>query len=148
MNNLLEQVKITRVANAAVAGSTDLNGTGVDMTGFESVLFIWSVGTLTANQVTALHAQQSSDDAGADDYTDLEGSATPALADTASNKLLILDVVKPTKRYVRPVLDRATANAVSDGCIAVQYNPRTLPTTQPASVGTSDVVYSPDEGTA
>jgi len=140
-------VKITRVNNAAVAGSTDIEATGVDMSGFDGVLFIAAVGTLTATQVTSLHAQQSDDDGSADAYSDLIGSSVGAMADGDSNKLLVLDVRNPQKRWVRPVLDRATANAVLDGIVAIQYAARARPSVQPASVSKFKAVVGPAEGT-
>jgi len=41
--------------------------------------------------------------------------------------MLVLDVYRPAKRYVRPVVLRATANAVIDGVIAIQYKGGKLP---------------------
>lgn len=150
MHQLLEGIRITRVSNAVAAGSTDSNGTAVDMGvdgGYDGVMFIALLGTLTASQVTALHAQQSSDNGSADDFTDIEGSEVGPMADGDSNKMLVLDVYRPTKQYVRPVVDRATANAVIDGVIAIQYRGRKLPTSQAASVAASLALVSPGEGT-
>ncbi len=148
LKSLLDEIRVTRVLNAVAAGTTDQNGTGLDMTGFDGVLFIAAFGTLTSTQVTSLKAQQSSDDGSVDGYSDLEGSAVGPLADGDGNKLLVLDVVAPTKQYVRPVIDRGTANAVIDGLIAIQYRARSKPTSQSSTVSASDRVVQPDEGTA
>ena len=48
--------------------------------------------------------------------------------------LLVLDIVKPGKRYCRFDVVRATANAVIDGVVALRYNNRIIPTTQSADV--------------
>jgi len=147
--NLSKDVKITRVENAVAAGSADENGASVDMQNFESVMFVAMLGTLTANQVTTMKAQQSSDDGSADAFADIAGSQTTAMADDDDNQCIILDIVKPRERYVRPVLERATANAVIDGIIAIQYGPLKKPTTHDAAtVQTSQVVVSAAEGTA
>lgn len=148
---LLPEVRITRVLNAVAAGTTVQNGTGVDMQadgGYDGVLFIGTVGALTATQVTALKAQQSDDDAAADDYTDLAGTLTGPLADGDSNKALALDIFRPGKRFVRPVFNRATANAVLDGIIAIQYRGRTPPAAQGANIAFSEAHVSPAEGAA
>lgn len=137
---LLDEIKITRVSNAAAAGTSDVNGTGVDMQGFDGVLFVAALGALSATQVTSLKAQSSSDDGSTDAYADISGAVTAAAADGDSNKLLVLDVHHPLERYVRPVLDRGTANAVLDGIIAIQYRGN-RPTTNGSTVS-SAVGYS------
>ncbi len=145
---LNDEIKITRVLNAVAAGTSVQAGTGVDMSGFDGVLFIALVGTLTATQVTSLKAQQSEDNAAADDYTDIAGTLVGPFADGDSNKMLVLDVFRPGKRYVKPVVSRATANAVIDGVIAIQYTARTLPTAHAASVAFAEKWATPAEGTA
>lgn len=129
----LNYVKFTRPLNAVAAGTSVQNGTGVDMTDFEGVLFIFAMGALTATQVTSLKAQQSADDGGADPYADITGAVTANAADADSNKLLLLDVYRPQKKFVRPVATRGTANAVIDGVVAVLYGPKKAPTSQPAT---------------
>ena len=140
--------KIVRVLNATAAGTTDVNCTGVDMTGFSSVEFVAAFGTLTANQVTTLKAQQSDDDASADDYSDLTGTQTTALDDDDDNDLARLEVIRPLKRYVRCVVERGTANAVIDGVIAILSNPAEADITQDATVVVNESHVSPAEGTA
>ena len=147
MIDILKHIKVTRVMNAVAAGTTTQNGTGVDMTGFEGVLFVAAFGTLTATQVTSLNAQQSSDDGSTDTYDDLAGTKAGPLADADSNKLLAIDVYRPQKKFVRPTVVRGTANAVIDGVIAIQYNLKKEPSTQPTSVSASKAIVSPAEGT-
>lgn len=147
--NLSKMTKVTRVENAVAAGSADENGASVDMQNFEGVMFIFLAGTLTATQVTTLKAQQSSDDAVADAFADILGSQSAAMADDDDNQCIILDIWRPTERYVRPVVERATANAVIDGVLAIQYGPRKLPTTHDATtVSTTETIVSAAEGTA
>jgi len=145
---LSKDIAIDRVLNGVVAGTTVQAGTGLSMEGYSGILFITAVGALTANQVTALKAQQSDDDAVADDYSDIEGSASEALEDTDGNKMLVLDIWKPKKLYVKPVVSRATANAVIDGVIAIRYSARSRPTTLGSSVKELVTLVGPDEGTA
>lgn len=145
--NLSKHVKITRVMNAVAAGTTDQNGTVLDMQGFDGVMFIAAFGTLTATQVTSIKAQQGTLSDGSD-MADLAGSAVGPLADTDGNKCLVLDVYRPQERYVRCVVDRGTANAVIDGVDAIQYDTRYKPTTHDATVAFAEAHISPDEGTA
>ncbi len=140
--------KIIRVSNSVAAGTTAINCAGVNMSGWESVEFIAFFGTLTTTHVTKLKAQQSSDDAAADAYDDLAGSATNQVGDTDSNKTARLEVVKPTKQWVRPVVVRGTANAVVDGVFAILRRGHNQAITQDASVSVYKSIISPAEGTA
>ena len=146
--NLSNQIKTTRLLNAVAAGTTDQNGTGVDMQGFLGVRFTFLFGTITSGAVTSCKAQQSSDDGSADTYADLEGTAI-AVADDDDNQVVVLEVYRPRERYVRPVIDRGTQNAVIDGIIAEQYGAIVQPTTDDATtVVDSEIHVSPAEGTA
>lgn len=152
MRPLNEDVRLVRASNAVAAGSTDSNGTGVDMQadgGYDGVMFVALLGTLTANQVTTLKAQVSSDDGSSDTYADLANSQTSAAADDDDNQCLVLDVYQPPERYVRPVVERATANAVIDGVLAILYRGRSKPSTHDATtIITSLICKQQAEGTA
>jgi hypothetical protein len=128
--NNLNYGKRTRVVNATVAGVTAINSTSVDMQDFDTVVFECALGALTATQVTSLKAQGSPDNSV---WTDITGAVTANAADADSNKLLLLEVNRPQQRYVRCVVNRATANAVIDGVIAVQLGPKKAPVTQDAT---------------
>lgn len=145
--NLSQNIKITRVVNGAAAGTTDFNGTTLDMESFEGVLFIAAFGALTATQVTQIKAQQGAQ-SDMSDAADLAGSLVGPLADADGNKMLALDVYHPQKRYVRCIVDRGTANAVVDGVIAIQYGARKAPTSHDTSVKVAKLQVSPAEGTA
>lgn len=146
MLSLLKEGMITKCSNAVAAGFGDeVTGTGVDMQGYEGVLFICALGTITATGIPTLHAEQSANDSS---YADLEGTACAGTA-SDSNKLLILDIVRPSDRYVRPVLGRATANIVVDGIYAIRYGSCKSPRTQSTTyVANSELHVSPAEGTA
>jgi len=143
--NLNSNIKITRVANAAAAGTSAVNGSAIDMLGFDGVMFVAAVGALTATQVTSLKAQEGDTSS---PTADLAGSLVGPLADGDSNKCLVLDIYRPLKRYIRPVLNRATANAVVDGIWAIQYCGHKAPTSHDTSVAASKVKASPIAGTA
>lgn len=145
--NMSDSIKITRVMNAVAAGTTDQNSSVIDMEGFEGVVFIAAFGAITASAVTSIKAQQG-EESDLSDAADLEGTGI-SIADDEDNMLLVLDVFRPQERYVRCVVDRGTANAVIDGVIAVQYGPRTKPTTHDSTtVAGSEIHASPSEGSA
>ena len=135
--------------NAVAAGATSQNSSSVDMQDWDEVEFVALLGTLTATQVTRLKIQQSSDNGAGDAFADLEASATAAMADGDSNKILRSGIARPRERYVRGVLVRGTANAVIDGMIAIQRRARKLPFgAQSSTVSAIKGVYSPAEGAA
>lgn len=99
------------------------------MQGFEVVMFIGIVGTITTGGTASLKAAQSSDDSS---FSDLSG-VVGAGAAGGSDKFLVLDVYKPLERYVRTTLTRAVANSIYGGTIAIQYGAHKRPTVYDAA---------------
>ena len=142
-------IKVARVVNATAVGTTAINGTEVDMAGFDGVCFVVAMGTIT-DGTPKIKAQQ-------DTATGMAGAADLAntgvtMAATDDNKLVVLDVFRPAERFVRCVVDRTVGSpgtgSVIDGAIAIQYGPRTATTTQPSTVAGSETHVTPSEGTA
>lgn len=147
-HNLLRHIDVRRAANATAAGTTAINGTVIDMLGYESIAFVAAFGTLTATQATGIKVQQGNASDGSD-MADLAGSASGNLADADGNKLLAGEVYRPTKRYVRCVVTRGTANAVLDGIIALLYRAEVTPAALHSTLARAPkVLNSPAEGTA
>lgn len=134
--NLSKDIKITVVEAAAAAAQTELVTDVLDMTGYEGVMFIaltgdvsdTSVLTLTVKGNTANHVSTPTP------VTQKATTAFTADATSADSKALVVDLYKPAMRYVFGSLTRTTANAVVGGIIAIQYNAKTKPTTQDATV--------------
>jgi len=145
--SLLNNVKITRVL-AAVSDGQAASATDIlDMSGFEGVMFIAKVADVTSGSVLTLQVQQDALN-GAGSMANLTGAVATytAGATDADDDLLVVDVYKPEKQYVRAVLTSATQNAVKDGVIAIQYGPvRKVPITQGSTVLASAFVASPAE---
>lgn len=134
--NLSKAVVTVSAMSTVAAGTSNQTSSSIDTRGATTVRWIASLGTLTASQVTKLKVQESDDNA---TWSDVTGAETPAMADADSNKLLIVDIYKPQKRYQQAIVERATANAVINGVIAELYLEDFQPVTQDASV--SQVVY-------
>jgi|TARA_Y100000310_G_scaffold271213_1_gene285611 hypothetical protein len=145
--NLSKATKVTRHEVAVAAGSTDITPSGyIDMQNFEGCMFIINFGTITATAVTGVRLQQCDTSGGT--YADLEGSAQ-VVADSDDDQAFIIDCYRPQERYLKVIIDRATANAVLDGITAIQYGPRKLPVSDDSStVGGSELLVSVAEGTA
>ena len=145
MESLLKNVKVTRVAAAAVAGTSDVESSFVDMAGFDGVMFVALLGDVTSGSVLALKASQNIVDSATGDAKLVGSAAFTAGASDADSKALVLDVRRPCERYVCAILERGTQNAVVDGIIAIQYNAQSMPTTQAASVIASALINDPAE---
>jgi hypothetical protein len=59
--NLSKDVKITLVQPPLADGQTDPDSAAVDMQGFEGVMFVGILGTVTADGTACLKASQSSE---------------------------------------------------------------------------------------
>ena len=145
LNNLVENSEIVRVENAVAAGvSTITPSAGVDTDDAEGVMFIIEFGAITAGAVTSVKIQQSADDSS---YADLEGSSV-SIDDDEDEQVIVIDIRRPTDRYVLPIISRATQNAVLEGITAIKYRLRKSPATQGATVADTLALAGPDEGTA
>ncbi len=147
--NLSKSAKATRVVDAVVAGTSDQNGTSIDMQGsgyqFESVCFYVGFGVITGSAVTSVKAQTSSDNS---NWNDILGSDI-TVADSDDTSIVVLDIVKPLERYIRCVVLRGTQNAVIDFGLALQYDTKIEPVVHDATtVISSETHISAIEGTA
>lgn len=134
--NLSKDVKITVVAGAAAAAQTAVTSDVLDMSGYDGVMFIALTGDVTATSVLTLTAKANSANS-TSSPTPVTQKATDAFtagASDADSKALVVDVYKPTLRYVFAELTRTTANAVVGGIIAIQYQAANKPTSHAASV--------------
>ena len=146
MLGILNNTRIVRHSNGVTAGTTAVTpSAGVDVQGYNSVAFLVLLGTITSTGVPSIKVQQSDDNGSADAFDDLAGSAF-ATNDTQSNGIIAVEIMRPTKRYLRVVVTRATANVVLDGIVAILSNPMAVPIT-PATLG-NEVHVTPLEGTA
>jgi hypothetical protein len=145
--NLSTHVKISTAITptAGAAGTSDINGTILDMQGFNGVLMVVRMGEITASAVTSIKAQQDTDVAGGT-MADLAGTAQ-TIADTDDDKTFYIDLYRPTERYVRLVVDRGTQNAVVASASYIQYGAHLAPTTHGTGVS-GELHISPAEGTA
>jgi hypothetical protein len=150
MNNLTSCCKWSRLSNAVAAGTSDITSSAVFFGGpdrFHAGVFMVAFGTITTGAVTSVKLQQSSDDAAADAYADLEDTAY-TVADDADNKTVLLELVKPMEGYIKVIVDRGTQNAVVDGIWCIQHGASICPVTQDSTILTPEINVSPSEGTA
>lgn len=131
--NLGTDISVTQGVDITdgAAGSTDLNGIGVDTQGYEGVLVITQLGTLTSTCVGSIKLQMADDSAFSVNLNDVAGSGYTIVQASDGNKSVIHDLFRPRQRYVRAVVKRATANIVVAGQHVVLYGgPKKKPATQ------------------
>jgi hypothetical protein len=134
---LLSDMVIGEVgAPIAAANNTDSNSDILDMANFEGVVFIGTVTDSVATGVATLKAEQSdtNSDGGMAAITGATASATCAVNDDINDKLLMVEVYRPAKRYVQGVRVSATANIAFGSLIAIRYGSKKLPVTADATV--------------
>jgi len=115
---------------AGAAGATNINGTIIDMSGFDGCLIAVHFGAIVGGAVTSIKAQHGDDSALAD-AADITGSSV-TVADTDDDKVFYIDV-RSRKRYLRLVALRATQNSTL-AATYLQYDAKSRPTSQAAAV--------------
>lgn len=135
---LTEEVKITTYAPTAT-GTTTISATGLDMAGWDGVVFIVRLGSPATNN--NIRVQQETTLGGS--YNDLTGTL---VGNNATDNPLIVDVMRPVEQFVRLQTTRGTTTTI-DSCVAIQYKGRTKGQAQPS--GTQiERWHAPVEGTA
>jgi len=123
---LLKNVAFTNCTTAIVSTQdTDIDGTAVDMQGFEGVMFVIPIiaSSATTDSLLGIVGAESASSAGTYvDYTSATGQVK--YISTGSNggddRLVVLDISKPKDRWVRPTII-STSEVMKGNCIAIQY---------------------------
>lgn len=142
-NNKIEEVG----APVALASNTDQNSDRLDMEGWEGVVFLVPITDSVATGVATLTVEQNDDDSdsGMSALVGAVATATDAGGDALNNQLLIVDVLKPLKRYLQGVITSATANIAFGNTLAIRYRGMKAPIIDADSVLQSVAVVSPAE---
>ncbi len=137
---LPNEAKLTVVNTGAAAGQTTVTSSPVDMAGFDSVMFVISLGTQVGGAVITATAEQSTTSGGT--YAPIVDAISGAnaaetvtdVAGNSDNGVIVIDVFRPLQEFVECVVARATQNSVINNIIAFQYNAKRKPVTQDASI--------------
>lgn len=141
MLSILKNAKISIQALKSADNET-LNGSGVDMQGYDSVAFI--VGALKGEALSFAIKGQQAQQSDYSDAADLLGTSVAFSTTTTVDGLTTLEVVQPRERYVRPVITVPNALAATPTfCVALQFNAKDLPVSNDG-----EIHVSPAEGTA
>lgn len=149
MHNLVENLKGDIVEAATAAGQTAIESIGVDMSGYDGVMFAVCTQAITAGGVQSINAAGSATLNGT--YADLypaggvEADGDLAIADDDDNKLILLDIYKPASRFVRAEISRATQNSAFGEIVAYRYGKRDKPVIMAAAAGKTLLVQYAEE---
>jgi hypothetical protein len=141
--NLTSDATFDRVAAAAAAGTSTITTDTVDLKEHDGVTFAVLLGDVSDTSVitaTIQHGDESDDSDMAD--TGVTSTFTAGASD-ADNNVLLVEAVRPLKRYCRVTVDRATANAAIDGVLAILTDPTEAPVTQSDDVLDTGFAASP-----
>jgi hypothetical protein len=115
--NLSKNVEVVGVQAPLASGGTDHASSYVDLKGFLGCQFVGYVGTAGATDTCKLQVWLSTS-------TSSTGHASTALSMTSTagddDKLIVLDVYRPKRRYVKTHLTRSAAVEYG-GTVAVKY---------------------------
>ena len=126
------------------AGTSNINGSEVDMQGYENLLIVVHTGAIVSGAAFSIKAQQDIV-TGMATAADLLGTSITIL-DTEDDQVRYIDIVKPLERFVRLVALRATQN-ITLAAIYIKYNGRKRPSVHGTNVS-GETHISPIEGTA
>jgi hypothetical protein len=117
---------------AAVIGTANVNGPTLDMSGWDGCLFVFNVGAMVATATFDARIVSSANSNMSGNANIANAALTQVLAATGGSNSYMIDVWRPTNRYIRSALVPATAN-VTVGSIAIRYHAGgILPVTQTA----------------
>lgn len=134
IQSLLKDCAIDYVEGAATAATSTLTTDVLDMAGYDGVCFIAMFGDVTASSVLTLTALGHTANAASGAAITGAVATFTAGASDADSKAIVVDVVRPVKRYVYATLARADQNAVVNGVLAIRYRGSKSPVTQGSTI--------------
>jgi hypothetical protein len=136
-----ELLKIDLSAAAAGSAGTAVDGASVDMSGYEGAMFHCTIATANAGNFIKVQ--------GSDNNSDWDDLADTAVIAATNADIVLIEVLKPKHRYLRPVVIRAGANTATGDLYAIRYGARKEPVQNAeAGVLVEAAVVTPEEGTA
>lgn len=133
--DLSSKLKIRRVAGVAAANTTAVTSSAVDTTGFESTIFMVSVGTAAANNILSVEAS-------ADGSTNWAAVSGAAAVPGASDAVQWVEVIRSATRYLRASVARGTSTTV-EAIWCIQGNESNAPVSNSAAGTVVGTVKTP-----
>lgn len=129
-DSLSESVLVT-LDIAAQTASANVNGTAMDMSGWDGCLYVFNVGAMASGATFDARIVQSAN-SNMSGATNITNAAITQLTSTSNTNSVHIDVWRPTNRYIRSATQPATANSTFSS-MAIRYRASgLLPVTQTA----------------
>jgi hypothetical protein len=146
--NLLKNVKITPLINGSTLAATDVDSTVlIDMKGWEGCVFVGCPykctggGTTGTYQMVPRHSSVNTSTTGITDLGSTAYASDTALSTGDHGKCFIIDINRPTKRFLGISVNRTGSNLVGLGSVyAIQYTPHDAPISQTTTFVTKNVL--------
>ena len=126
-------------------GTTTRTSDIIDTAGFDGCAFIIKLATIASSAVNTVTVAQG-DNSAMSDTTDLLGSSQAVAADD-DNQVRVVDIFRPTQRYLQLTVTKDGTNACAESGVAILYGAHNKPTTLVSDVE-GELHVSPAEGTA
>jgi len=136
-NNLVQHVAPDATAATTftlAAGTTDVNSSSVDTSGYMEATFVWIFGDNADTATFTGSIEGSTDGTTFVAITGATTSFTAGASDT-DNEMLAVAITSPLYRYVRAVTNRGVANTVLNGLLCVLGMPVQGEVTQLTTAG-------------
>jgi hypothetical protein len=135
MSHQLSSECVFNIVNTgATAAQTAVTSSAVDMAGFDAISFVATLAAVTDTSVLTLTVYENATNSNSGGTAISGAATTPFTASTSSNTALIVDVIRPSKRYTYCTLTRTTANAVVSNIVSIQYRSKSLPVSQGSAI--------------
>jgi hypothetical protein len=115
---IMDQVLVTQVIPPQSSNAV-VNGSAVDMQGWEGVAFVINLGAFTGAAVVDARVV-GDDNSGFNSQTNITGAALTQVTSASPNNVAVIEVWRPTERYVRLVVTPAT-NTAAISASAIRY---------------------------
>lgn len=130
-NSLSDGVLVTLDILAQTA-SANVNGTAMDMAGWDGCLYIFNLGAM-ANGATFDARIVQSANSNMSGATNITNAAITQVTNAGNTNSVMIDIWRPTNRYIRSATQPATANSTFSS-VAIRYRASgILPATQTAT---------------
>lgn len=121
------------------SGTADVSSKVIDTKGFNAVAIVVHCATIAASAVTDIYLQHADAASDADTLTNGADVADTslAIADDDDNQAFVIEVIKPTKRFLQLKVNKDATNAWAGSAIAFLYNADEAPVAHAEASGTS-----------
>lgn len=118
-SGLNDWTDVTQEIPPQSSGAATVNGAGVDMDGWDGVAYYYEVGAITGAGTLDGYAQNSATSVSAN-MVNIASAALAQVTNATPNTVQVLDVYRPSLRYMRAVAVVAV-NTVVFGVSAIRY---------------------------